>query len=51
MEKNLRLGNWGNGFFIGSIIYIKMNSASQPMPPSGQLDICKKDLILKCIQQ
>ncbi len=29
-----------------SIIYIQMTSASQPMPPCGQLDICKKDLIL-----
>jgi len=34
-----------------SIIYIQMTSSSQPMPPSGQLDICKKDLILKWIKQ
>lgn len=34
-----------------SILYTQMNSTSQPMPPTGKLDECKINLILKWIQQ
>lgn len=34
-----------------SILYTQMNSSSQPMPPTGKLDDCKINLILKWIQQ
>jgi len=34
-----------------SLLYAQMNSTSNPMPPSGKLDKCKTDLILKWIEQ
>lgn len=34
-----------------SLLYAQMNSASNPMPPSGKLSSCKLDLIMKWIQQ
>jgi hypothetical protein len=34
-----------------SLLTSQMNSISQPMPPSGNLDKCKLDLVFKWIQQ
>ncbi len=34
-----------------SILYVQMKSTSIPMPPSGNLENCKLQLILKWIQQ
>jgi len=34
-----------------SVLYIQMNSRSQPMPPTGKLDNCTIQLILKWIEQ
>ena len=34
-----------------SILYVAMTSKTNPMPPSGKLDGCTTDLILKWIQQ
>lgn len=34
-----------------SLLYAQMNSVSDPMPPTGLLDKCKRNLILKWIQQ
>jgi hypothetical protein len=34
-----------------SILYVQMKSTSNPMPPSGKLNDCKLQLILKWIQQ
>ena len=34
-----------------SILYAQMKSTSNPMPPTGKLDDCKLELILKWIQQ
>lgn len=34
-----------------SFLYIQMNSSSQPMPPTGRLDDCTVNLVLKWIEQ
>ena len=34
-----------------SVLYASMNSTSSPMPPSGKLDKCSLELVLKWIQQ
>lgn len=34
-----------------SILYTSMTSKTNPMPPSGKLDACKIELVLKWIQQ
>ena len=34
-----------------SLLYSQMISISDPMPPTGRLDNCKTDLVLKWIQQ
>jgi hypothetical protein len=34
-----------------SILYVSMTSKTNPMPPSGKLDACQTDLVLKWIQQ
>jgi hypothetical protein len=34
-----------------SLLYTQMNSASNPMPPTGKLDKCKIEMILKWIEQ
>jgi hypothetical protein len=34
-----------------SILYSQMSSASTPMPPTGNLDQCKIDLVMKWIEQ
>ncbi|MCX6182964.1 MAG: hypothetical protein NT150_13665 [Bacteroidetes bacterium] len=34
-----------------SILYAQMKSTSNPMPPSGKLDDCKLQLILKWLEQ
>ena len=34
-----------------SILYAEMMSTVRPMPPSGKLDTCKTNLVLKWIQQ
>ena len=34
-----------------SILYSQMSSASTPMPPTGNLDQCKLDIVMKWIQQ
>jgi hypothetical protein len=34
-----------------SVLYASMNSISNPMPPTGKLDACTLDLILKWIEQ
>jgi len=34
-----------------SILYVSMTSKTNPMPPTGKLDGCTTDLILKWIQQ
>ena len=34
-----------------SVLYASMNSTSNPMPPSGKLDKCNIDLVLKWIEQ
>ncbi|MES2591183.1 MAG: hypothetical protein V4608_04810 [Bacteroidota bacterium] len=36
---------------IYSVLHASMNSSSDPMPPTGKLDKCTVDLILKWIQQ
>lgn len=50
------LSHQGSGYInlttpTHSILYSQMNSSSQPMPPTGKLDDCKINLILKWIQQ
>ena len=34
-----------------SVLYVSMNSTSNPMPPSGKLDQCSVNLILQWIQE
>jgi len=34
-----------------SVLYAQMTSASSPMPPTGKLDRCTLELVLKWIQQ
>jgi hypothetical protein len=34
-----------------SILHIQMNSTTQPMPPTGRLDACTVNLVLKWIEQ
>ncbi len=34
-----------------SVLYSSMNSISNPMPPTGRLDDCSRELVLKWIQQ
>jgi hypothetical protein len=34
-----------------SLLYAQMNSVSNPMPPSGKMDKCTLQLVLKWIQQ
>ncbi len=34
-----------------SVLYADMNSSSDPMPPTGKLDKCKLELVMKWIQQ
>jgi len=34
-----------------SVLYTQMISVSQPMPPTGNLDACKTEMILNWIQQ
>ena len=34
-----------------SVLYAQMNSTSYPMPPTGKLDKCRIDLVLKWIRQ
>ena len=34
-----------------SLLYAQMNSVSSPMPPSGRLDKCTLELVLKWIRQ
>ena len=34
-----------------SLLYAQMTSASQPMPPTGNLKQCQLDLVMKWIQQ
>lgn len=34
-----------------SLLYAQMNSVSNPMPPSGKLDACRLDAVLRWIQQ
>ncbi|MBI4945633.1 MAG: hypothetical protein HY840_04440 [Bacteroidetes bacterium] len=34
-----------------SLFYIQMTSVSKPMPPSGNLDACTTQMVLKWIQQ
>lgn len=34
-----------------SVVYIQMTSSSQPMPPTGKLEACKIEMVLRWIQQ
>ena len=34
-----------------SLLYSQVNSNSQPMPPTGKMEVCKIELILKWIEQ
>lgn len=34
-----------------SLLYAQMNSVSNPMPPSGKLDKCKLEMVLRWIEQ
>lgn len=34
-----------------SVLYASMNSTSNPMPPTGKLDACTLELVLKWIEQ
>lgn len=34
-----------------SLLYSQLNSSSQPMPPTGKMEVCKINLVLKWIEQ
>jgi len=51
-----KLSNYGSGYIDTlnpefSVLYSKLISSSDVMPPTGKLDNCKIQLILKWIQQ
>jgi len=51
-----QLSKKGSGYIdtitpTNSLLYAQMNSSSSPMPPSGKLDDCKIQLVLKWLQQ
>lgn len=46
----------GSGYINTSVpnfsgLYVQMNSTNLPMPPAGLLDECKRNLVLRWIQQ
>jgi hypothetical protein len=51
-----QLVNNGSGYIdtlnpTYSVLHASMNSTSSPMPPTGKLDKCTTDMVLKWIQQ